>query len=258
MGRLGCGGHGGVPVEEAAATVAGEQFAFAELVPGLGADAHAAGGALLIFSAGEAGALGDGEAIVADEVFFVDEGAEGLAFDGQSGEFGVVLLLALGGAGADFIERAGEGLDLGAGGGEGGLLRLSALEAGELLVFKALGLGLREFDLVLDGLSLGGGGDGVELGAEAGDLLAVAGDLAIELGAEGIFAREGAGGFSGLTLGGGQLSGGLGNRSGQGAGGLGDAGALQIHFLKFYEMFNLGLHRCEKSSSLGRGMENSG
>ncbi len=48
------GSHGGIPVEDAAATIAGEQLAFAELVPHLGADAHATAQALLIIDAGEA------------------------------------------------------------------------------------------------------------------------------------------------------------------------------------------------------------
>jgi len=94
--------------------------------------------------------------------------------------------------------------------------------------------------------------------AEAGDLLAVAGDLALELGAQGVFAAEGGRSFGGLALGGGQLGGGLGYFSGQGAGGLGDAGTLQIDFLEFYEMFNVRLHRCEKSSSLGSVLRNGG
>lgn len=166
--------------------------------------------------------------------------------------------MALGGAGTNLVERAGEGLNLGASGGEGGLLQLSAFEAGELLVFKAFCFGVGEFDFVLDGFGLGGGGDGVKLSAEAGDFLAVAGDIAIELGAEGVFAGECAGGFSSLALGGGQLRGGLGYFSGECAGGLGDAGALQIDLLELYEMFNLRLHRCEKSTAWGGELKNSG
>ena len=55
LGSLGGGSHGRVPIEQAAATVAGEELTFAELVPHLRADAHSAAGTLLIFGKGEAG-----------------------------------------------------------------------------------------------------------------------------------------------------------------------------------------------------------
>jgi hypothetical protein len=42
---------------------------------------------------------------------------------------------------------------LGAGGGQCGFLRLSTLQAGELLVFQALDLGRGKADFVLDGLA---------------------------------------------------------------------------------------------------------
>ena len=76
---FGGGGHGGIPVEDAAATVAGEQLALAELVPGLRADAHAAAGALLIFGAGQAGAAGGGEAVETGEPLGLDERPQGFA-----------------------------------------------------------------------------------------------------------------------------------------------------------------------------------
>jgi len=66
------GSHGRVPVEQAAATIAGEQFALAELVPRLGPDAHAAASALLIIYAGQAGAAGAGEVIEAGEQVGLD------------------------------------------------------------------------------------------------------------------------------------------------------------------------------------------
>ena len=72
-------------------------------------------------------------------------------------------------------------------------------------------------DFVLDGLGLVRGLDGVELGAEAGGLLAVVGDLALEAGAQRFFAAEGGRGLGSLALGCRQGGFGLGELGGQGA-----------------------------------------
>ena len=72
-------------------------------------------------------------------------------------------------------------------------------------------------NLVLDGFGLRGRLYGVELGAEAGGLLAVACDLALEAGAERFLAAEGGGGFGSLALGCGESGLGLGELGGQGA-----------------------------------------
>ena len=107
--------HGRVPVEEAAATVAGEQLAFAELIPHLWADAHAAAGALLVIDAGETGAAGAEESIVAHKHFGLDERTEGLALSVERGQFGGMFLLAEGDAGAGLVEGNGVGFNLSAG-----------------------------------------------------------------------------------------------------------------------------------------------
>jgi len=88
LGSFGRGGEwseGRVPVEQAAATVAGEQLAFAELVPDLRAHAHAASDALLVFNASQAGAARSGDAVEADEDVGLDRWAEGFAFGGENG-----------------------------------------------------------------------------------------------------------------------------------------------------------------------------
>src|ERR1700690_2675078 len=65
--RFGRGSHGRVPIKKPAATVAGEHFTLAKLVPHLRADAHAASGALLVVDASKAGATGTGEPVKANE-----------------------------------------------------------------------------------------------------------------------------------------------------------------------------------------------
>ena len=85
LGRSGRGRHRRIPVEEPAATVAGQQLPFAELVPGLGADTHAAAGALLIVDAGDAGAAGETEAVEADQRLGLDQRTKGLALGGECG-----------------------------------------------------------------------------------------------------------------------------------------------------------------------------
>ena len=242
MRGLGGGGKGGVPVEEAGATVAGKQFALAELVPGLGPDAHAATGALLIINAGNASASGGAEAVEAGERLRIDEGAEGFALEVEGGLLEFELGLAEADALAGLVQGGGERFNLGAGSGERGFLGLGALQAGEGLVFHALGLGLGKVKLMLVGLGLIVFGEGVLLVAVAGSLLAVGGDLAIQAGTERFLAAECGGGLGGLTLCGGKGGLGLGNLSRQGAGGLGKARAFQLNRLQLYEIFNLRLH----------------
>ncbi len=138
-GSFGGRGHGWIPVQYAPATIAGEHFAFAELVPHLRPDAHAAAGALLVVDAGDAGAAGAGEAVVADEPLSTDERTEGFALGIQGGEFGGELLLAGCGAHTGLFEGAGEGFHLGSGSSESGFGSFSTLQAGEFLVFQAIG-----------------------------------------------------------------------------------------------------------------------
>lgn len=153
---------------------------------------------------------------------------------------------------------SGKHLHLGAGGGEGGLKSISALKAAEGFVVETFNLGVGEADFVFHGFSLCGGGDGIELGAEAGGFLAVAGDLTLEPGAERVFVAERGRGFGGFALGGGEFGGGLGDLSGQGAQGLGDAGALQIYLLQLYEMFNMRLHPWIEVYGIGHGLRKWG
>ena len=143
---------------------------------------------------------------------------------------------------ASAVEGGCERLDTGAGSGQRAFLGLGAFQAGELLGFQALGLGLGKVKLVLHGVSLGGGGEGVLLGAITDDLLAVGGDLAIEAAAERFFAAEGGRSLSSLTFGGCEGSLSLGDFSRQGAGDVGEASSFQLHRLQLYEVFNVLLH----------------
>jgi len=252
------GGHGRVPIEQATATIAGEQLALAELVPHLGPNAHAAAGTLLVVNAGQAGAAGAGKAVVADQRLGLDERSEGIAFNIESGQFGGELLLAECGAGAGFVQGASEGLDQGAGGAKRGFLGISALQAIELFGFQAVGLGGFKGDFVFDGLSLLGGFYGIELDAEARCLLAVGGDLAIEARAQRFLAAERGRGFGGYALG--LSEGGLSlhDFGWQCAHGDGEAGSLQIHVLQLYEIFNMRLHLCNEVYGIGHVIRNRG
>jgi len=238
--------HGRIPVEEPSATVAGEQFTLAQLVPCLRTNAHAATGALLIFNAGNAGSAGAGEAVVADQAFRLDERPQGIAFAVEDGQFGGVFLLAECHAGAGLVEGRGKGFNLGSGCGKSGFLGLSALQAGDFFVFKAIGFRRDKADFVLDGFSLRGSGDGVELDFEACSLLAVSRNLALQPRAQRFLAVERIGGLGGLALGVGQRGFSLDNFDGQGAYGQREAGALQIHCLQLYEVFNVCLHPCQE------------
>ena len=188
---FGGGGHGWIPVKNAPTTVAAEHFAFAQLVPHLRANAHAAAGALLVVDAGNAGAARAGEPVVANEPVGANERTEGLTFGIQGGEFGGVFLLAFCCADARFVECAGEGFHLRARFGESSFRSFGTLKAREFFVFEAIGFRGFESDFMLDCRSLLGSLDDVKLGAEANSLLAVRGDLAIETGAERFFSCEG-------------------------------------------------------------------
>ena len=150
--------------------------------------------------------------------------------------------LTLGGTGADFIERSGQQLHLGTGGAKRSFLSLSTFQAGELFIFQALGLAGDELDFVLDGDGLFGGLDHVKLGAETGGLLAEAGNLALQAGAQRLFVAERIGCCSGLALGGGQRGLSLGSLRGEGAQSGGEASPLQVDDLQLYEIFNMRLH----------------
>jgi len=136
---LGRRSHSWIPVEETAATVAGEQFSLAELIPHLRTHAHAAAGALLVIDACKASAARAGETVKPDEPLGLNERAEGVAFRVERGQFGGIFLLANGDPGAGLIEGGGKGFDLGSGSGESGFLGFRTLKAGELVIFKALG-----------------------------------------------------------------------------------------------------------------------
>ncbi len=183
----------------------------------------------------------------------LDEGTEGFALGGEGGLLAVELGLAKADALAGLVEGGGERLDLGAGGGERGFLSFGALQAGEGLVFQALGLGLGKVKLVLDGLGLIGGGEGVLLVAVAGGLLAVGGDLAFQAGAEGLLAAEGGGGLGGLTLGGGEGGLGLGDFRWQGARGLRQAACAPVPPLAALRDFQSALASVIEVYGMGRG-----
>jgi hypothetical protein len=253
LGWVGGRDHGRVPVEESGATVAGEQFAFAKLVPGLGTDSYAAAGALLIFSAGNTGAAGGAEAVETGEQIGLDEGSEGFTLGSKSGLLAFNPGLAEADAFAGLVESAGERLDLEAGSGKYGFLSFGALQAGEGLVFKALGFGLGKVELVLVSRGLVGGVEGFLLGAVTGSLLAVGSNLALQAGAERFLAAEGGGGLGSQALGGGEGGFSLGDFSRQGARGLRKAGTIQFHRLQLYEIFNMRLHPRNEVYGIGRG-----
>ncbi len=240
--RLGGRLHRRIPVEQAAATVAGEQLAVAKLVPGLRAHAHAAAGALLIFGAGDACTARSGNAVEAGEPLGVDGDAEGLARGVERGELGGKFLLAIGDLRADSFEGLGLDLDLLARLGEGGLLRFGPLQACVFLVFEAVSLGVSELQFVLDSRSLLRGLDGVELGAEARCLLPMVTDLAIEARTKRFFAVQGRRGFGRDAFGGGERSLGARDFVGQRAQFLSEAGAAEFDGLQLYEILNEFLH----------------
>lgn len=135
LGGFGRGGHGRVPIDNAAATVAGEQLALAKLVPDLRPDAHSAAHALLIVDAGEACSARGAEAIEAGEPFGLDERAKGFALGVEGFKLSGEFPLAESNASAGFLVSGRLDFNLAARLGEGGFLSFSALETGELLIF---------------------------------------------------------------------------------------------------------------------------
>jgi hypothetical protein len=243
LGRFGGRGHGWIPIEQAAAAIAGEQFAFAKLIPGLRTNTHAAAGALLVVDAGEAGAARAAEAIITHENFRLDQRAEGFALSVECDESGGVFLMAEGHAGSGCVEGGGERFNQGAGGGERGFLGFSALEACKFLIFEAVSFGGLEGNFVLDGVCLLRGLHRVELHAETLHFLAVSSDFAVKAGSERLLAGDGRGGFGGLALGGSESGLSLGDFSGKGAESKGETGALQVDALQSYEIFDFRMHR---------------
>ena len=192
---------------------------------------------------GEAGALGFGDAVVDGEAGFVDEGAGGSAFGFDGGDGGGV-------AGGD-VGCADAGGGEGGGGdfeGEGGLaarelVLVGAFEGGELFVFETCDGLFREGDLVFERGDLGGGGGGLHLLAEAGDLALAIFDFEFLGAAEGLFLGEGLVGFGEGYFGTG--AGGLGGADLDG--GVGELGAeaaeLEVLGLEDDEVFEVGIHR---------------
>ena len=170
--------------------------------------------------------------------------AERFPFNVQAGQFGAELLLAERHAGADFVQGRRQGFHLGAGCGQCGFLPLRAFQADELFVFQTLGLARFKPDLMLDGFSLLGSFHGVQLGAEARRLLAVAGDLALQASAQRFLAAQRIRAFGGLAFGPSQRSLGLGDFGRKGAHRNGQPCTFHIHALQLDEIFNVRLHPC--------------
>jgi len=103
-----------------------------------------------------------------------------------AGDFG----LAKADAFAGLVEGAASDSTLGAGGGQRDFLGFGAFQAGELLVFQALGLASAKWSSCSTALGLGGVVR-ESCGRDNGHLLAVGADLAIEAAAERFFAAEG-------------------------------------------------------------------
>jgi hypothetical protein len=226
-------------------------LAFAKLIPSLGANAHAAARALLIVDAGDTSAARAAETVKADKPLGIDERPDSFALDIEGVELNDKLLLMGCDAGAGFFMCPGLDFNLGAGLGESGFLSLCALETDELFCLEAIELrGLKD-ELVLDGFSLGGSFDGIKLSAEAGSLLAMLGDFAIESGAEGFFPGERGRSLVHLMLCGSERGRSLGELSGQCAHLLIEASALQFDGLQLYEVFNERLHLCLEGYDIG-------
>jgi len=178
--RFGCGDNRGVPIEQPAAAIAGEQLALAELIPGLRTDAHTAAGTLLILSQRDCGATRGGDAIEARQPVRIERRADGFAGGVERGELSDELLLAGCGTGADTVKFSGKELHLGARLSEHGLVGLSALETRVFLVFQAVSFAGGKLNFVFDGLRLLGSLDGVQLFAETRGLLAGSRNFAVE------------------------------------------------------------------------------
>jgi hypothetical protein len=245
------------PSRAGAATIAGEQLTLAELVPGLGADAHAAAGALHVVYTGHGGAARDHEVVEAGQPLGLDQQADGFAFCIAAKQFVRQFGPAQCDAGAGLVQHGGQSLHLGAGSGQRRLLGLRALQAGVFLGVQTLVFHFGKLDFFLHGLGLGRRGHRVQLGAVAGCLLPMAGSFALQPGAQSVFAAKGVGSRCGLAFGGLQCRLHLGGFSGQGPCGLGKAGALQLDRLQLYEVFNEFMHCAKKFTACTGHSENA-
>lgn len=232
-----------IPVKQTAATVAGKKLALTELVPRLRADAHAAAGALLVFRAGNGCAARGGEAVETGKHVRLNQLAHGFAALVERGQLRSQFLLAARNTGADGFGVGSHRFHFSTGAGQRRLLLFAALQAGDFLGFKAVGLGRGKLDLVLDGFSLRGRLYGIDLGAEAGGLLAVLFNLAFQARAQRLLARKRGGDFSRAVLSGGQSGLSLRNFAGQDTHLFCDAGPLQFEVLQFHQIFNTLFHR---------------
>lgn len=167
-------------------------------------------------------------------------------------------MLVLSDAGANGVGVGGKRFDLGAGTGELGLMRFTALEAGEFLVFEAFGLGGGELDFVLDGFRLRRGLNRVELGAKTCSLFAMLIDFALEAGTQRILSCERGGDLCRVILCGGEGRFGAGDFAGERAQLLVEAATLQFEFLQFHEILNMLVHHVEKAYGMKRGGGNLG
>ena len=242
---------GGVEVEEAAATVADEELAFSKLIPHLRADSHLAAAALLALGFGEASASAGVDAVETDEEFFVDEAAQGCALGVECGECGFCIGFALANTDDGFFESVGEVFNAGAGLGESGFSVVSALEAEHAFVFKALDLGLGKTDFMLDGGGLGGGGDGIELGFEAGGFLLMTQSFAIHTRSQGFFSVESVGSGGDGFMRGGEGGFSLANFFGQSLEIGAQTNALQFHCLQPNQCRDLRVHNGKSLSKTG-------
>ena len=190
-----------VPVEKTAATVAAEQFALAKLVPDLRAHAHAATGALLILGASDARAATGNDSVKVRKLFVFDRCTHRSAFAVQCSQLGGQFLLASGNARAHRIHSGSKLFHLGASLRQSGFVRLGPFETLVFVAFHPLGFGCGELNLVLYGSGLLGGGDGVELNAEAGRFFAMVADFAIQAGAHRVFTAQRGGEIGRLALG---------------------------------------------------------
>jgi hypothetical protein len=166
-------------------------LALAKLVPHLRADAHSTAGALLVVNAGQAGSARGGKAVKTGEPLRLDEWPHGIELSLDGIELGGEFLLAEGDAGARFFVSRCQSFYLGAGTGQSRFQRFGAFKADKFLIFEAVRFGGLKLDFVLNGLGLGWSLYRVKLNAEAGGLLAVSGDVAIQPGAERFLAAEG-------------------------------------------------------------------
>ena len=148
------------------------------------------------------------------------------------------LVLASGNARANRLHSGSELFNLCASLRKGGFVRLGPLETQVFVAFHPLGLGGSELNLVLNGSGLLGGGNGVELNAEASHLLAMVADFAIKAGTHRFFTAQRRGEIGRLALSGRQRGHCLSNLRRQRAHLLIQARAVQFDGLKLYEILD--------------------